>query len=285
MFNVTLEDENQNKLEFGGIKPKYIITNMTGISPAKANINTNAAAFMDGETFNSSKVGMRTINIAFTIEAPVEVNRLQVYRVIRTKKYIKFKYYTSKISVFAEGYVESLNITHFDKKQIATAVIICPEPYFKKATEQVDEMSSVASLFHFPFYNPVGTNQVIFGRITDTEQAIVNNGGIETGLIIELYARDTIKNPKVFDYQTGKFIGLNFTMQPADMITINTIKGQKSIKLWREGVETNIFNYLMKDSTWLQLAPDGSIYVFTIDEGLAANLYIDIKHYDLYEGV
>ena len=207
MFNVTLEDENQNKLEFGGIKPKYIITNMTGISPAKANINTNAAAFMDGETFNSSKVGMRTINIAFTIEAPVEVNRLQVYRVIRTKKYIKFKYYTSKISVFAEGYVESLNITHFDKKQIATAVIICPEPYFKKATEQVDEMSSVASLFHFPFYNPVGTNQVIFGRITDTEQAIVNNGGIETGLIIELYARDTIKNPKVFDYQTGKFIG------------------------------------------------------------------------------
>ena len=41
----------------------------------------------------------------------------------------------------------------------------------------------------------------------------------------------------------------------------------------------------MKDSTWLQLAPDGSVYVFTVDEGLASNLHIEIKHFDLYEGV
>lgn len=285
MFKVILEDENKNTLEFGGLNPAYKITNMTGLSPAKAAINTNAAAFMDGETFNSSKVGMRTINIAFTIEEPVEKNRLKIYRVLRTKKYVKFKYKTSQIDIFAEGYIESLNIGHFDKKQKATLVIICPESYFKKAQEQVDEMSSVQDEFHFPFYNEIDHNDIVFGQITDTEQAIVNNGGIETGLIIELYARDTITNPKVFDYQTGKFIGLNYTMQPADMITINTIKGQKSIKLWRAGVETNIFNYLMKDSTWLQLAPDGSIYVFTVDSGLSANLYVDIKHYDLYEGV
>lgn len=285
MYKITLEDENQNKLEFNGLGGAYKITNITGLSPAKATINTNAAAFMDGETFNSSKVNMRTINMAFTIEEPVEVNRLAIYRVIRTKKYLKLNYRTSKIEVFAEGHVESLNITHCDKKQIATVVMICNEPYFKKAQEQVDEMSNVASMFHFPFWNEVDTNNIVFGRITNTEQAIVNNGGIETGLIIELYARDVITNPKVFDYQTGKFIGVNYTMQAADMITINTIKGQKSIKLWRGGVETNIFNYLMKDSTWLQLAPDGSVYVFTVDEGLASNLHIEIKHFDLYEGV
>lgn len=285
MYKITLEDENQNRLEFNGLSPAYKITNISGLSPAKANINTNAAAFMDGATFNSSKVGMRTINMAFTIEEPVEVNRLAVYRVIRTKKYLKLNYRTSKIEVFAEGYVESLNITHFANKQVATMQMICPEPYFKKAQEQVDEMTNVYNMFHFPFWNEIDTNNIVFGRLTNTEQAIVNNGGIETGLIIELYARDTIKNPKVFDYSTGEFIGLNFTMQSADVITINTIKGQKSIKLWRGGVESNIFNNLMKDSTWLQLAPDGSIYVFTVEEGLASNLHIEIKHFDLYEGV
>lgn len=285
MFKITLEDENQNKLEFNGLNPAYKITNVSGLSPAKATINTNAAAFMDGETFNSSKVNMRTINMAFTIEEPVEVNRLAVYRVIRTKKYIKLNYSSPKIDVFAEGHVESLNITHFNKKQTATVTIICNEPYFKKANAQVDEMSNVYSMFHFPFWNEIDTNNIVFGRITNTEQAVVNNGGIETGLIIELYARDAITNPKVFDYSTGKFIGVDFSMQAADLITINTIKGQKSIKLWRNGVETNIFNNLMKDSTWLQLAPDGSVYVFTVDEGLASNLHIEIKHFDLYEGV
>ena len=285
MFKITLEDENQNKLEFNGLNPAYKITNITGLSPAKATINTNPAAFMDGETFNSSKVGMRTINMAFTIEEPVEANRLAAYRVIRNKKYLKFNYKTSKLDVYAEGHVESFNITHFDKKQVATVTIICNEPYFKRTYETTDEMSNVANMFHFPFWNEIDTNNIVFGRITDTEQTIVNNGGIETGLIIELYASDVIKDPKIFDYSTGKFIGVNITMQAGDEIIINTIKGQKSVTLWHNGVKSNIFNNLMKDSTWLQLADNGSVYVFTIEEGLPVNLHLQIKHYDLYEGV
>lgn len=285
MFKITLEDENQNKLEFNRLNPAYKITNITGLSPAKATINTNPAAFMDGETFNSSKVGMRTINMAFTIEEPVEANRLAAYRVIRNKKYLKFNYKTSKLDVYAEGHVESFNITHFDKKQVATVTIICNEPYFKRAYETTDGMSNVANMFHFPFWNEVDTNNIVFGRITDTEQTIINNGGIETGLIIELYASDVIKNPKIFDYTTGKFIGVNITMQAGDEIIINTIKGQKSVTLWHNGVKSNIFNNLMKDSTWLQLADNGSVYVFTIEEGLPANLHLQIKHFDLYEGV
>lgn len=285
MYKLYIVDENNNTLQFNGLNPAYKITNITGLSPAKATINTNAAAFMDGATFNSSKVEMRTINMAFTIEEPVEVNRLAIYNVLRPKKPITLYYSSKKINVFITGYVASVDITHFDKKQKATAQIICPSPFFKNITEQVNEMTSVDNLFHFPFYNEVGTDNIIFGRITDTEKAIVNNGGIETGLIIELYARNEIVNPKIFDYGTSEFIGLNFTMQAGDLITINTIKGQKSISLWRNGVLTNIFNALMKNSTWLQLAPNGSVYVYTVDEGLLSNLYIDIKHFDLYEGV
>lgn len=285
MYKITLEDENQNKLTFNGLTPAYKITNITGLSPAKATINTNSAAFMDGETFNSSKVNMRTINMAFTIEEPVEVNRLAVYKVIRTKRYLKLTYKTSKIDVYIEGYAESLTISHFEKKQVATLQMICPRPYFKRATQQGDEMSNVQSLFHFPFWNEVDTNNIVFGRITNTEQAIVNNGGIETGLIIELYAKNSITNPKIFDYGTGEFIGVNFDMQTGDMIIIDTNTGEKRITLWRDGVETNIFNTLMKNSTWLQLSPYGSVYVFTVESGLASNLNVEIKHFDLYEGV
>ena len=74
-------------------------------------------------------------------------------------------------------------------------------------------------------------------------------------------------------------------MEDGDLITINTIRGEKSVTLWRDGVVTNIFNLLMKNSTWLQLPPNGSLYVFTVDSGLSSDVKIDISHFDLYEGV
>lgn len=285
MYSLVLTNENENSLEFNGLNASYNITNISGLSPASADIMMNETAYLDGAMFNNSKVKTRTINIAFTIEEPVETNRLKVYQVIQPKRWIRTEYHSSKLKLYIDGYVESCDIDHFDQKQQATVSIICPFPYFKRKNMASDEMSSVENMFHFPFYNEVNTRNIVFGLITTTEKAIVNNGGIETGLVIEIYANGEVTNPKIFDYRTGEFIGVNTTMEAGDLITINTIRGEKSVTLWRDGVVTNIFNLLMKNSTWLQLPPNGSMYVFTVDSGLESDVKIDISHFDLYEGV
>jgi hypothetical protein len=105
-------------------------------------------------------------------------------------------------------------------------------------------------------------------------------------MIIELYARTAVSNPKIYNYITQDFIGINYTMQQADLITIDTRQGQKSVTLLRGGVETNLFNYVIKDSTWLQLPANGGTFVYEVGEGYdTADLAVTFKHYNMYEGV
>lgn len=290
MYTLTIENKDGLQLEFNSIGAAYNITNAQGLSPAKNTINTNTAALIDGGTFNSAKVNMRTINLAFTIEYPVEANRLNVYKVLRAKEPITIYYQSNALDVFIAGYVESLDVGHFEQKQKATVAILCPFPYWKNAQEVINELSSITDMFHFPFpfSTPVGSNiaTVVFGAIdTEAKAVVVNNGGITTGLTFELYAKEAVTNPKIFDYITQDYIGLNFSMEAGDLIIINTMTGQKSVTLIRNAVETNIFNSLQKGSTWLQLAAGGSVYVYQVDSGSLQSLEVDIKHYDLYEGV
>lgn len=427
MYKLILENEDSLQLTFNGLNGDYLITNITGLSPAKATINTNQAALLDGAIYNSSKVQMRTINIAFTIEKRVEINRLFVYQVLRPKKPITVYYQSNILDVKINGYVESVNVTHFDQKQIATVAIMCPSPYWQSALEVITEMSAVDDMFYFPFASEGGKNllpypydnttrtnngvtytdngdgtitangtataysdfncqsrtdtktpftladgtyiingcpeggssttyrilvgitqngswktiaadsgngatftynssmgnlgvviavyngatvnnvtfkpmiryatmdaswqpydygEIVFGEFSSENNAVVQNfGGIETGLTFELFATGTVVNPKIFNYITNEYIGLNFTMLEGDLITITTGIGNKTVSLFRNGQTTNIFNSLMQGSTWLQLPNAGGVFVYTVDSGLIADLEITIKHYDLYEGV
>lgn len=285
MYELTLQNEEEKQIVFNQLGGPYTITAIDGLGPAGATINTNVTALIDGGTFNSSKVEMRTINLAFVIEYDVEVNRLAMYKVIQPKKPITLYYKSELMDVFINGYVESLTVGHFEQKQTVTASILCPFPYWKNAQEIVNELSAVTDMFYFPFAS-TEEPEIVFGEIDVTSDAVVdNNGTVDTGLTFELYARGTVINPKIFNYVTQEFIGINFTFQAGDLVTINTQKGQKSISLLRNGVVTNIFNSLMKNVTWLQLPSGGAAFVYTVEDGLISNLSVTIKHYDLFEGV
>lgn len=284
MYNLTLKNNNK-ELEFNKAGGPFTIKKIDGLSPAKATINTNKIALLDGEKYNSSKVNMRQMIIAFSIDTEAEKNRLLVYSVVRVSHSIEILYKSDLLDVFIEGHVESCSISHFAKKQIVTVSILCEFPYFKSAQEMINDLTSLVSLFHFPFAS-TATPELVMGYIDPmTSVVISNDGAVETGLIFELYARNTISDPKIYNYQTNEFMKLNFTMQAGDLITINTERGEKSVTLLREGVEQNIFNYWDKDNTWLMLHPEGSAFVYEISSGLISNLLVRIKHRNLYEGV
>ena len=282
MYELILENRNGDRLTFGDGSP-FQIKEFQGLNPPKATINTNETAFMDGVKYNSSKLQARQINVAFVVNKDPEESRRKAYLVIQPKKYIKVIFRSETLDCFTEGYVESLEVSYFAKKQTLTVSILCPYPYLKNAEETSDEFSAVTPMFHFPFPT---SDSIVFGEI-DTLAAynIENNGSAETGLTIELYARGTIANPKIIDYISNEYMELNFTMQLGDLITIETAPGEKKITLLRDGVKTNIFNYLTSGSSWLILPVGGSTYTYTIESGVMTNLVVTIKHFDLYEGV
>ena len=284
MFDLILENKNGYQLKFGMDSP-FTITEIEGLNPPESTINTSEIALMDGQLYNSAKVNMRVINVAFAIEYQAAKNRIEVYRVLKSKHPIRLYYKSEYRNVFIDGYISSIDITMFEMKQVVTCSILCPAPYFKDAQEIINELSSIIAMFHFPFAS-TAEPQLLFGYIDPVANVAVENlGDIETGLIIEIYAHGAVSDPKIYNYMTGEFIGLNFSMQTGDLITIDTRSGEKTITLLRNAVTTNIFNYLMKNSTWLQLGSNGSVYTYDLGSGLLENVSITIKHYTLYEGV
>lgn len=284
MFDLILENKAGDQLTFGMNSP-FTISEIEGLNPAPANIITSELALMDGAMFNSAKVTMRTLNIAFAIEYDAAANRLEVFKVLKSKQYVKVIYTSRYRNVYIEGYIASIDITYFEMKQIVTCSIICPSPYFKAAQEIVDILQNIISAFHFPFASTAAPQLVFSYFSNDVGITVDNEGDVDCGMTITLYARNTVTNPKIFDYITQDFFGLNYTMQQADLITIDTRKGQKSVTLLRDGVESNIFNSVMQGSTWLQLAANGSTYVYEVGSGNLGDLQVTFAHYNLYEGV
>lgn len=284
MFNLILENKAGDQLTFGMGTP-FTISEIQGLNPPAATINTSQIALMDGAMYNSAKVNMRTINVAFAIETSAAYNRIEVYKVLKSKQWIRLYYKSEYRDVHIDGYIASIDVTHFAKKQVVTCSILCPSPYFKVAQEMVNEVSLIIPMFHFWFAS-TEEPEIVFGYIDPyVNIEIPNDGDVDTGLIIELYAYAPVNNPKIFDYITGEYIGVNFNVEVGDLITINTNAGEKSITLLRDGVKTNIFNSLMRGSTWLQLPANGSVYTYEVSGGNPVNLHVNINYNVLYEGV
>lgn len=284
MFSLVLENKNGDQLTFSQNSP-YTISDIQGLNPPDATINTSEVSLIDGGKYNSAKVNMRQLMIAFAIETSAAYNRVQMYKVLKTKEWVKMYYSGDYRNVYITGYIQSIDISYFEKKQIVTVDILCPQPYFKAAEDMINSLSNIIGSFHFPFMS-TAEPELVMGYLDPLASITIDNvGDVETGLIFTLIANASVTNPKIFDYVTQEFIGLNFTMLTNDEITIDTTKGNKSITLLRNGVETNIFNSLMKNSTWLQLPASGGVYSYEVGTGEPTNLSILISYSALYEGV
>lgn len=282
MFRVIVENKRGNKLAFTQ-NEKYTITAINGLGAPDAVINTADVGQFDGQRFNSSKVSMRNITMNIVISGDVETNRIALYQIFKAKEWIRFRYRNGLRDVYIDGYIESAPVNLFSQKQEVQVSILCPEPFFKAAEEIIDDMNLVISLFYFPFsFEESGEAISEYNEVA--EKVVLNSGDIENGMIIELKAIGKVVNPKVISSDTLEFFGLNYTMENGDVILISTEKGNKTVRLIREGIETNIFNYIMKDISWLQLKAGDNVFVFEAEAG-AEYLEVTFRHRNFYEGV
>lgn len=285
MYNdLILENADGDQLRIGA-DPPFQLSDISGLNPPSATINTSELALLDGAQYNSSKMNMRQILIAFAVCSPAEQNRLAIYKVLRSKQYVKLIYRSDTRDVYAEGYVQSAAITMMAMKQVCTVTILCPSPYLMGAQEIVNELTSIAKKFHFPFHSEA-TPEIVFGTLqTNTGVTITNDGDLECGMVIELYAKAGLTDPTIYNYISQESFGLIWSMQTADLITIDTRPGRKSVKLLRGGMETNLVNYIKQGSEWLQLPPNGGTFVYTVGTGSVNNLTVTFRHVPLFEGV
>lgn len=284
MFSLSLENRNGDTVSLTGSRD-YSIMEIDGLYPPSANIVTSEVALYDGARFNSSKVNTRQLEISLAIERNAEENRIALYKVVKTKQYIRMNYENGARDVYIEGYVSDMNIDYFAMKQTATISILCPEPYFRQAQEIIDSIQSVVSNFHWPC-NITAEDPIPFSYYEDiTELNVINEGDVAAGMTIEIRALGEVTNPAILNRDTGEFFRLYTTLEAGDVVYIDTKRGEKSVRLWSDGEYTNIFNSIAQGSTWLQLEPGDNVFRYEADGISAQYMEVRFVHQHLYEGV
>lgn len=286
MFTIKIENVRNNVITLTQNESYYQVVNVEGLNPPKAIINASNVAGLDGSKFNSSKLEERNIVLYIRLNGNVEANRINLYSFFRTKEWCKFYYKNGMRDVFIEGYVESCEVALFTNNEVMQVSIICPNPYFQNMIEIVDDISKALGAFKFPFSinvnNPVPFSTLETGRVTN----VLNDSTTERGMTIDIDVLGNVNKIRIVNVGNGDWLTVRYAFVANDKIVINTNKGEKSIKLIREAVETNIFTSMQKGSTFFQLEAGNNSFSYLADDGASDDaVHIEFKHRDLYRGV
>ena len=279
----------------------FAVKSISGLGPSTASVNITDIVTQDGGIYNSARQQQR--NIVFelmfvqtTTGESIETVRQKTYRYFPVKRPITIQIETDNRKAVTTGYVESNEPNIFSKEEGASISVICPDPHLYSAgNDDVTTFLSVTPNFEFPFSNEsLNTPMLLFGTINTTSAGTVNyRGDSEVGMIIYIHAAGLAENIVVTNIQTGESMTLDTDKMAAltggvitkgDDIYIDTVKGEKSITLIRDGTYYNILNCLDKNSDWLSLVKGDNLFAFNADKGIT-NLYFQIINKTLYEGV
>lgn len=278
----------------------FIIKNIDGLGPVKANINFKELATNDGSIDNSARLSSRNIVMSLQfIESPtIEETRLKSYKYFPIKRNIKILIETDNRICETIGRVETNVPTIFSNAEGCQISILCPNPYFYSAGENGANQTifyGTNPLFEFPFSNESLTEDLIeFGSIENrTEGTIYYDGDAEIGITIQIHAVGEAAGLVIYNTRTRELMRINDDklksligsgIQAGDEITITTSRGEKGIYMLRSGVTTNILNSLEKPIKWFQLSKGDNTFAYTASAGLT-NLQFRIENKVIYEGV
>jgi len=283
-------------------KSGFLVFNMTGIGPEKAELRMTDIVTADGGIYNSSRLPSRNIVMSVRFfsweDKTVEEIRHESYKYFPIKKPLTLFIETDNRIGEIVGYVEANEPVIFSRETHTQLSIVCPFPYFYDGSadgNNITAFSGVEPLFEFPFSNESLTEPLlIMGSIqVHAEGVVVYSGDSEVGVVITIEALGPARNITLNKVDTRERMFINTTklqqmtgsgIVAADSIIITTIKGRKSIFLLRQGRLTNILNTLDKGADWFQLAKGDNLFAFEAEEGIE-NLVFRIENRTLFEGV
>ena len=254
----------------------------------------------------------------------IEETRHLTYKYFPVKKPLVLVFETDSRKAMISGYVESNEPNIFSKQEEAQISIVCPYPYFTAvdSNENTIEFSSTVSEFEFPFYDPPNpeipdgfSNEVTdeyyqehgeyernikFSTIVKySEYNLFYAGDTEVGLMFTIHASGPATNITIYDLKSGYVMKIDTTKLAAlrdangnliggiraqDDIIINTVQGNKYIRLLRNGVYTNILNCLDRNTDWFLLSKGDNLFTYVAESG-GDNLMFKAQYSTLYEGI
>lgn len=215
----------------------YALTDATGLAPAVSAVNMTKIATMDGSVLNSMSVESRNIVLTVYPLAPVENNRINLYKWFTPKSKIQLRYINGQRDMVIDGYVESFEGTFFEQAEVFSISILCPSPYFESRTAKTITGNN---------FEPI---------------ALTNSGDTECGMLLQMTITGTVYDMEISI--GSKTFAIDHEFTSGDVLTLCTVRGRKSIEI--NGV--NAINTVTDSSEWVQIPVGSSALSVTLSGG------------------
>lgn len=204
------------------------ITNIDGLGPVTAAVNTTQIGLNPGARFDSIHIDYRNIVIEFYVISNVADNLNELYSVIQTGMKTTLQIKNKLINC----YVESIEINRTNNPVKGQISMICPDPAFRSAAKNIS---------------------------LSTNDFISYSGNQPTGFKLYLTAKTAAKNPYISinaNKKTRKSV-LNITLAAGDVLELNSVAGSKSASISAKTVYPYTGSFI-----WPELVPgDNSITI------------------------
>ena len=270
--------KNEDGLEvlFGSTFSPFLLEDCDGIYTVKNEVSVAENTMTDGGTYLGTVTTMRNIVLTLrdNIGSDHEANRTLLYKLFKPKSKGTFIYHESKEaeSRCIDYYVENIDIDAKMRSRRYTISLICPDPYFAAPNDVIVAISGWIPSFEFDF--EIKEDGISFGnKVSERLKTIENTSAAENiGLTISIKAGGEIKNPSIHHVERNEKIEVGTQENPlylvyGDELIITTGTNDKHVYLIRDGVKTEINNYLSEESEFIQLQQGTNTIGYLTEEG------------------
>lgn len=262
--------------------PNLILSGFNGLDQPTSETIASKNPNKKGTQYQRSSIQDRLISLTFDVY-DVENTRYQLMDIFKSGEkgtlYLKNEFREGQI----DCYFEEMPFDKFSNPTKCTIFLRATNPYFRGLEDIITELSNVINMFVLEAY--IEEEGIVLGEVSEEHASnIVNESDTETGLTIEITMLGIVTNPIIYNVTTNKFIGINRVFTKGEKLVISTITGKKKVYVEKDGVQTNLINRLMKNSSFFQLIRGSNKLKSDATEG-GTNMIVYINYRNEYEAI
>lgn len=235
----------------------YSVRDIEGLDPVNATLTTSTIAQDDGAQPQNARRDTRNITMKLGLEpdymmTTVQSLRSALYDYLMPKANILMGFYVDgDLFVTSQGQVESFENSMFSADPEVDISVICYNPDFFAPEAEILSSNSRAD-----------TNTNVFTYEGTSDIGVIFTLNIDRTLSDFTFVNTTPSGIRQRMSVSGSFTG-------GDIVTINTIPGQKAVTLKRGALVSSVLYYLDTTAQWISLQKGANaIGVFTASAGI-----------------
>lgn len=262
----------------------FLLSSAKGLGGVETSIISSSVVGMQGSYYQGNKISSRQIQCTVYVDGKSREDmyrqRCRLIGLLTPTKELGTLYYSNDYISVKTSAVPSIppdfsdRIRNYNKADIT---FWCPSPDWEALNSRKETIAYVEGIsFKMPFKFPVS-----FSMLKD--EIDINYIGTAPAPV-KITIVGPAQNPTLTNETTDKSIGLlGKSLAIGEELIINTERGKKSVKLYKDGIVQDAFQYINPVSEFWQLKCGNNHIVYKSDDSIATR--ISIEYVERYSGV